>query len=76
LLTVHASERSTDERKFLEFETLTVVPLDRHLIDVEMLTRPERAWVDAYHDRVFNTVGPELDAADRIWLEKMTAPLD
>jgi len=76
LLTVHASERSTDERKFLEFETLTVVPLDRHLIDVEMLTRPERAWVDAYHDRVFSTVGPELDAADRIWLEKMTAPLD
>ncbi|MBT5919810.1 MAG: hypothetical protein HOH26_14830, partial [Alphaproteobacteria bacterium] len=50
-------------------------PLDRNLIDVDMMTGPERAWVDTYHDRVNKTVGPELDAADRSWLEEMTKPL-
>jgi Xaa-Pro aminopeptidase len=75
LLAVRASDQGTEERPFLEFETLTVVPIDRNLIDVAMLSGAERDWIDDYHARVRNTVGPELAAEDSTWLEKMTAPL-
>jgi Xaa-Pro aminopeptidase len=75
LLTVLASDHGSEDRKFLEFETLTVVPIDRNLIDVDMLSGPERAWVDNYHARVLKTVGPNLEDQDKVWLEKKTAPL-
>ena len=52
-----------------------VVPLDRNLIAVDMLSTNERNWIDGYHARVRDTVGPQLDDADRAWLDKMTAPL-
>jgi Xaa-Pro aminopeptidase len=62
-------------RPFLSFETLTLVPYDRRLIDVTLLTPAERAQVDAYHARVRAEVGPLLDAPARAWLEAATAPL-
>jgi Xaa-Pro aminopeptidase len=75
LLAVCTSDHSSDDRKFLEFETLTVVPIDRNLIDVEILSGPERDWLDTYHARVRDTVGPNLESEDRVWLEKVTMPL-
>ncbi|HRQ80824.1 MAG TPA: M24B family metallopeptidase, partial [Azospirillaceae bacterium] len=63
------------ERPMLAFETLTLVPFDRRLIDVGMLSAAEICWVDAYHARVFAEIGPELDGADRRWLAAATAPL-
>lgn len=62
-------------RPFLSFETLTLVPYDRRLIDIALLTAAERAQVDAYHARVRAEIGPLLDAASRAWLEAATAPL-
>ena len=69
------SPRGTDARKFLEFDTLTLEPIDRRLIAGEMLSREEQIWLDAYHARVADKIGPRLEAADRDWLERMTAPL-
>jgi Xaa-Pro aminopeptidase len=57
------------------FETLTLAPFDRRLIDVELLTAEERGWLDAYHARVREEIGPMLDGETLAWLEKATAPL-
>ncbi|KRB49546.1 aminopeptidase P family protein [Phenylobacterium sp. Root700] len=64
------------ERPMLGFETLTLAPMDRRLIVVEMLTAAERAQMDAYHARVLKVIGPRLEQADvRAWLEGACAPL-
>jgi Xaa-Pro aminopeptidase len=59
----------------LAFETLTLAPLDRSLIEVDALSDAELAWVDGYHARVRKTLSPELDGEDLAWLETATAPL-
>lgn len=64
-----------DTEGWLRFETLTLAPIDRRLIDATMLSAPERDWLNAYHTRVLNEVGPKLDAATRIWLEQATRPI-
>ncbi|MBX2855077.1 MAG: aminopeptidase P family protein [Rhodobacteraceae bacterium] len=63
------------DRKMHGFETLTLIPIDRRLIDVAMLTTDEQAWLDAYHARVLREVGPLVDEATRIWLQSACAPL-
>ena len=63
------------ERQMLEFEPLTLVPIDRALIERELLTDAEAAWVDAYHARVRESLSPLLDEAARRWLAGATAPL-
>ena len=64
------------EVPMLGFEALTLVPFDRRLIDRELLSEQELAWLDAYHERVRVEVGPLIsDAAVRDWLERATAPL-
>ncbi|WP_022728348.1 aminopeptidase P family protein [Fodinicurvata sediminis] len=63
------------ERPMLEFETLTLAPLDRRLIETGLLTREERDWVDDYHARVLQEIAPQVDAATRSWLEAATQPL-
>jgi Xaa-Pro aminopeptidase len=64
------------DREMMGFETLTLVPIDRRLIVAELLTPRERTWLDTYHARVREVIGPELGAEDRSWLEAATAPLD
>jgi len=63
------------ERSMLAFETLTLAPLDRRLIDPLLLTSAELAWVDAYHARVRETLAPLVDAATAEWLAGAAAPL-
>ena len=63
------------ENGFMAFETLTLVPYDRALIEVSMLTDEERAQVDAYHARIVAEVGPDLSGDDLAFLEKAAAPL-
>jgi Xaa-Pro aminopeptidase len=62
-------------REMLGFETLTLVPFDRRLIDASMLTREERAWLDAYHAEVRRKIEPLLKSDDRPWLRHATAPI-
>lgn len=75
LVLVEAREVAGAEKDLLGFRTLTFAPLDRTLIDVEMLTPDERAWVDAYHAKVAEIVGPQLDGEVAGWLQQRTAPL-
>jgi Xaa-Pro aminopeptidase len=63
------------EKQVLGFETLTFAPIDRRLIAVEMLSPDERAWLDGYHAKVVEIVGPRLEGEDKAWLEAACAPL-
>ncbi|MEC9264733.1 MAG: aminopeptidase P family protein [Pseudomonadota bacterium] len=63
------------ERKLLEFETITLAPIDRNLVDTALLTEAERAWLNLYHDRVRAEIAPQLDGDALAWLEAATAPL-
>lgn len=62
-------------KPFLTFETLTLAPYARALIEASALHAAERAWVDAYHARVLAEIGPQLDAATRDWLARACAAL-
>lgn len=73
---VKPAERLNDgDREMLSFETLTLVPYDRRLIDISLLTREEIDWIDAYHKRVRNTLSKGLSAGERRWLKTATDPL-
>ncbi|MEM7666514.1 MAG: aminopeptidase P family protein [Pseudomonadota bacterium] len=63
------------EGRYLGFETLTFVPLDRTLIDTSLLTDGEIAWVDEYHAKVRTLIAPQLAGDDLAWLERETQPL-
>ena len=70
LLLVQPRPFAGAKKPFLGFETLTLAPFDRTLIDPGLLTGPERDWIDAYHARVLAAVGPSLAGDERAWLEK------
>ena len=63
------------EKEMLGFETLTFAPIDRRLIDAEMLEAEEMIWLNCYHAHVLARIGPTLSGADRDWLEKACAPI-
>ncbi len=60
--------------EMMEFETLTLAPIDKRLVDTSLLTRAELHWLDTYHARVLAEIGPIVDAPTRTWLETATAP--
>ena len=63
------------EKSMNAFETLTLAPIDRGLIDVGMLGKDELDWLNAYHARVRAEVRPALDEATKAWLDQATAEL-
>jgi Xaa-Pro aminopeptidase len=63
------------ERDMLGFETLSLAPIDRHLVDKLLLDAEEIAWLDAYHTRVREALTPLVDAATAEWLAAATAPI-
>ena len=63
------------DREMLGFEVLTLAPVDRRLVDADALAPAERAWVDAYHARVRETVAPLVEPEVAAWLEGACAPL-
>lgn len=63
------------ERPMHGFETLTLAPIDRRLIDRGLLTADERAQLDGYHARVREVVGPLVEPEVRSWLADVTAPI-
>jgi Xaa-Pro aminopeptidase len=75
LVTVIEDPRPGDERPMLAFETLTLAPIDRHVIDKKLMTPQEIAWLDAYHARVRASHAGELDKETAAWLKAATAPL-
>jgi Xaa-Pro aminopeptidase len=75
LLLVREATMAGASKPFLQFETLTLAPFDRRLIDPGLLETAELAWLDAYHARVLAEVGPHLERPARDWLALACAPL-
>jgi Xaa-Pro aminopeptidase len=63
------------EREMLGFETLTLAPIDRNLIEPSLLDEDEIAWLNAYHARVREMVTPLVDAETAHWLAEVTQPV-
>jgi len=68
LLLVQPADLPLATKPFLRFETLTLAPFDQRLIERDLLTAEETAWLDAYHARVNAEIGKLLDAPARAWL--------
>jgi len=63
-------------KSFLFFETITLAPFDRALIDVSLLRPDELAWVNTYHARVRAEIGKLAPAETQAWLAQACAPLE
>jgi Xaa-Pro aminopeptidase len=61
--------------KFLEFAPLTLVPMDRKLIDVSLMNKQELAWLDDYQRKCYESAAEHLEEDDRLWLAATCAPL-
>ncbi|MBX3510908.1 MAG: aminopeptidase P family protein [Hyphomonadaceae bacterium] len=70
-----AQDIAGGERPMLGFETLTLAPIARDLIVKPLLTKDELAWLNTYHARVWEKIGPQLDGEAKAWLEAATKPL-
>ena len=75
VLVIAAPEPAGAEKPLNAFETLTLAPIDRRLVDTRMLTAKERHWLDSYHERVRELVAPLVDDETRVWLAAATRPV-
>ena len=73
LLIVPAEE--TECGRFLQFETLTLCPVDKTPIVREMMLQEEIDWLNQYHQRVLDTLSPHLSPSETDWLREACAPL-
>jgi Xaa-Pro aminopeptidase len=64
------------EKEMLGFETLTFAPIDRRLVDVQMLEPEELIWLNCYHAHVLAKIGPQLKGDDLAWLQAACAPIE
>lgn len=69
LVLVEAREVVGAEKPMLGFRTLSYVPIDRALVDADMLDAAEREWLNAYHADVLRRVGPLVEGETKAWLE-------
>ncbi len=63
------SGNSRQKKQFLEFETLTLVPFEKKLIEKKLLSRDELHWLNSYHDNVYNKLSPILNVSEKTWLK-------
>ncbi len=75
LLLVTSAMLPLASKPFLAFETLTLAPFDRALIDPALLTPGERDWLNTYHAWVLAEVAPQVEPDVAAWLEGACAPL-
>ncbi|HDM8156411.1 aminopeptidase P family protein [Vibrio harveyi] len=59
----------------LSFESLTRCPIDKRNINVDMLTRPELAWLNDYHQKVWDEISPLVEGDVIEWLRQATLPV-
>jgi len=74
-LALVVEKQQTESGTFLGFETLSLCPYHRSLIDLELLSSQDRRQVDAYHKRVHQALSGKLGQAEAGWLEQATRPL-
>ncbi len=75
LVLVERREIEGAEQQVMGFETLTFAPIDRHLVDPALLTEQELKWLNSYHTKTLEIVGPQLEGDAKSWLENACAPI-
>ena len=75
LIVEPASAIAGGDEPMHSFETLTLCPINRHLIDPTLLSGEELGWLNDYHERVFAELSADLDEEDRAWLAEATKPI-
>lgn len=68
-------DSETEYGKFLSFETLTLCYIDTRLVVVPMLSARERAWLNKYHQMVYDRLSPHLTEEEKVWLKEKTAEI-
>ncbi|AKJ67291.1 peptidase M24 [Pandoraea thiooxydans] len=74
-LALTRTANQTEFGDFLEFETLTLCPIDTRCIAVNLLSDEDRLWLNAYHKMVLERVSPMVSGDARAWLESRTTPI-
>jgi len=64
----------TEFGQFLQFETLTLFPIDKKLIDWDIMTTTEINWLNNYHKKVYESISAQLDDAECEWLNEKCSP--
>jgi Xaa-Pro aminopeptidase len=74
-LVLNRAAEKTEFGDFLEFETLTLCPIDTRCVALNLLRDDERAWLNAYHEMVRARVSPHVSGDAKAWLETRTQPI-
>lgn len=75
LVTVVETQKDAHGGRWLGFDTLTCVPIDTRLVDVALMERGEKEWLNAYHAWVLESLGMAMNGAERAWLERACAAI-
>ncbi len=67
--------QSSEFGEYYHFDTLTLFPMDATAIEVTLLDQDELQWLNNYHQKVYDTLAPALDAKDQQWLKNKCKPL-
>lgn len=67
--------KTTEFGQFFSFKTLTMFPYDKTLLDLTLLTEPEKEWINAYHKQVYDRLSPLLNEEEKEWLAAKTSPV-
>jgi len=74
-LVLNVPAGQTEFGDFLEFETLTLCPIDTRCLDLSLLRDDERAWLNSYHETVRTRLAPHVSGDAKTWLELRTQPV-
>lgn len=66
----------SEDEGFLEFDTITLFPIDKTLIDRKLLDDREVTWLNDYHHKVYEMLSPQLNSDEQAWLKEKCAPID
>ncbi len=75
ILVTEPKDITGGEQPMMQFETLTLAPFDRHLIDSKLLNKRELKWLNNYHRTVYKTLSPELKGPVKAWLKSATSTI-
>lgn len=67
--------KTTEFDDFYHFETLTLFPIETSLIDLEIMTPSDVEWINAYHEKVQDSLSPLLSEEEKAWLSRKCAPI-
>ncbi len=63
------------EREMYGFKPLTMAPIDKNLLTIDLLNEDEKQWLNKYHQNVFDTLSPYLEGDVLAWLKNVTSPV-